>query len=223
MEIKQSLSNALKLADLDMNRIQYIVEEEFNGSMEAYLDHVRQLSTDFESALALIVLSYKPEQIAAFASLNLKKIDISIRHIKLFDELCSKNQIQIDNDFINTEIINGFFRPINNAHLSQLVYIERLLKNVLEGINGKLEEATIQPEAKIEVDISDKEQVSVKNDLLSNYSELLSMKDMKSIFKVERNTIYTYEKEGYFKRCSALNKTVMFNKEDVKRYFLSRN
>jgi len=223
MEINQSLSNALKIADLDMNRIQNYINVEFNGSMEAYLDHVRQMSTDFESALALMVLSYKPEQIATFASVNLTKIGISIQHIKLFDELCSKNQIMIDGDFINTEIINGFFRPINNVHLSQLVYIDRLLKKVLKDINGKPTETTIQPEATIDVNVSDKEPMLVGKDLLSNYGELLSMKDMKAIFKVERNAIYTYEKEGHFKRCSALNKTIMFNKEDIKRYFLSRN
>lgn len=222
MEINQSLENALKLADLDLNRIQYEIDEDFNGSMDAYFDYVRQLSTDFESALALLVLSSKPEQITTFASLNLIKIDISIRHIKLFDELCSKNQIMIDSDFTNTEIINGFFRPINDAHLSILVYIEKLLKDVLKNINVNQTTTVKLVESANEVDQSEKEPVSEEKELLSEYPQLLSMKDMKAIFDVKRNAIHNYEKEGHFKRCTAPNKNIKFKKEDIKRY-LSRN
>jgi predicted DNA-binding transcriptional regulator AlpA len=223
MEINQSLENALKLADLDMNRIQYEIDEEFKGSMDAYFNHVRQLSTDFETALALLVLSSKPDQISTFASLNLIKIDISIRHIRLFDELCSKNQIMIDSDSINTEIINGFFHPIDIAHLSVLVYIEKLLKDVLKNINGKPTATVNQPELANEVDHLEKELVPDKIEFLIDYPEILTMKHMEEIFHCKRNAIYTKEKEGHFKRCTSKNSNVGFRKEKIIQYLSTRN
>jgi predicted DNA-binding transcriptional regulator AlpA len=224
MEINQSLENALKLADLDLNRIQYEIDVDFNGSIDTYFDHVRQLSTDFESALALLVLNSNTAQINAFARLNLTKIDISIKHIKLFDELCSRSQIQIDSDPVNSDIIDGFFRPIHNAHLSQLVYIERLLKNVLKDLNDE-STATISEnmmEKTKDSEISKNESVAEEKELLSEYSEFLSMKDMSKIFKVNRNAIYKKEKAGHFNRCTLKNQNVMFEKEEIKRYLSAR-
>lgn len=222
MEINQSLENALKLADLDLNRIQYEIEVDFDGSKEAYYDHVRKLSTDFESALALLVLNSNTAQINAFANLNLRKVDISIRQIRLFDELCSRCQIEIDSDPINIEIIDGFFRPIHNAHLSQLLYIERLLKGVLKNINGEVPVIENMADGMPVPEVSEKITVPAEKDLLCEYGELLYMKDMQAIFKVERNAINNYEREGHFKRCSAPKKTVIFKKEEIKRYLSSR-
>lgn len=222
MEINQSLNNALKLADLDFNRIQYVVEEEFSGSLNSYFIYVNQLATEFESALSGLVLEYKPEQIITFARLNLTKIEIAINQIKVFEELCSRSQIQIDSDPVNSGLLDGYFRPIQNAHLSQLVYIEKLLKDVLENVGGKITSTEVSSETVSEIQVSEKEVLPMEIDLLSDYGEFLSMADMTAIFKVKRDAIYKKESAGHFKRCSLKNQTVLFNKEDIKRYLSSK-
>lgn len=223
MEISQSIENALKLADLDLNRIQYEIDVDFNGAIDAYFDHVRQLSTDFESALAMLVLNSNAAQINTFVSLNLTKIDISIKQIKLFDELCSRCQIEIDNNPVNSEIIDGFFRPIHNAHLSQLLYIERLLKDVLKNINGEPITTVNHVESTNEADHLEKESMPVEIEFLSGYPDTLTMKHMEEILHVKRNAIITKEREGHFKRCTPKNANVGFRKADIVKYLATRS
>lgn len=224
MEINQPLENALKLANLDLDRIQYIIEEDFSGSMDSYFIYVKQLSTDFESALSVLVLNSSNDKILTFATLNLRKIEIAIETINVVSKAFSNNRVEIDRDFTNIELIDDFFRPVFDAHLSQLVYIKKLLKDVLDGIGGSFSSVNIKSEEIIvpKIEPVEKNIVEEITDLLSGYGELLSIKDMEAIFKVKRNAIHNYEKEGLFKRCSPKNKTVMFNKNDIKRYLLAR-
>jgi len=224
MEINQSLNNALKLADLDFYRIQYVVDEDFSGSMDAYFGYVQQLSIDFESALSVLVLSSSNDKILTFVTLNLRKIEIAIDTINLIGKAFSNNRADIDRDFTTIELIDDFYRPAFNAHLSQLVYIKKLLKDVLDSIGGGFSSVNIESEEIIvpKIEPAEKEVIAETTDLLAGYGELLSIKDMEEIFKVKRNAIYTYENEGCFKRCSPKNKTVMFNKNDIKRYLLAR-
>lgn len=224
MEINQPLENALKLAELDLDRIQYIIEEDFSGSMDSYFIYVKQLSTDFESALSVLVLNSSNDKILTFATLNLRKIEIAIETINVVSKAFSNNRIEIDRDFTNIELIDDFFRPVFDAHLSQLVYIKKLLKDVLDGIGGGFSSVNIKSEDIIVPNIEPVEEniVAETKDLLSEYGEFLSIKDMEAIFKVKRNAIHNYEKEGYFKRCTPKNKTVMFNKEEIKNYLITR-
>jgi hypothetical protein len=221
MEINKALENALKLADLDLNKIQNVIENDFFGSNDAYFEHVNQLAIDFESAFALLILESSPEQITTFATINLRKVDKSINGIKSGFEVFSKFQTQIDNDDCKG-VMDGLIYPVWQCHLEKLVYIRKLLNDTLEGMSSKFISKRGETEKEEEVEVVKNDTETEIDALLSNYGELLSMKDMKAIFKVGRNAIYTYEKEGHFNRCSAPNRTILFRKEEIKRYLTTR-
>ncbi|MDP4276334.1 MAG: helix-turn-helix domain-containing protein [Bacteroidota bacterium] len=208
---QQALENALILADMDFNRILYTVNNDFEESIDSYLIYVRQLGSDFELALSSLVLYSSAAQISTFALINLKKIDLAIKAIKVFDDLCIKYQKDIDNSFSNREIIYKTFKPIQQAHLSQLVYIKELLNSTMDSINGK----TTQTEGSVE-EVAKVSKIETEN-LLSEFAETLSIKDIEKIFHCTRSTIYRWEMEGRFKRCSPKGKTVLYKKEDIKR------
>lgn len=219
---QQALENALILADMDFNRILYTLNNDFDGSIDAYNIYVSQLGFDFESALSSLVLNSSAAQISTFALINLKKIDLAIKAIKVFDDLCIKYQKDIDNSFSNREIIYKTFKPIQQAHLSQLVYIKGLLNTSIEGINGKTAQAELVTNCSVKSEeVAEMSKTDTEN-LLSEFSETLSIKDMEKIFHCTRSTLYRWETEGRFKRCSAKGKAVLYEKEDIKR-FLSAN
>ena len=222
MEINQRIENAIKLADLDMNHIQHLINVEFDGSIDAYLSYVRRLSIDFESALALLVLTSNTIQINSFISVNLTKIQQSIQLINIFEGFCSRSEKEISCDPVNNEIINGFFRPIHATHLSHLLYIEKQLKNVLNTMNCTPNLLDVQPELINEVDETENDLTTLKLDFLSSYPDILSMKDMCRIFNVKRNAIINKEKAGYFKRCTPKNQNVGYRKLDIAKYLSIR-
>lgn len=222
MKTNQHLDIALKLADFDFNRIGNEIDEKFNGSLDAYINYVRQISTDFETALSDLIFNSTQEQIITYANLNISKIDIGMKVITVFKTGISKNQSLIDNDADNYEISHGFYLPIMEAHFSQLTYLRSLLVNLTVDIKGHYTLPENDIIEKVQDGILENEKQSDEDDSLNSYSEYLSIKDMQEIFKVKRNAIYTKEKEGHFNRCSARNAKVLFKKADIISYLNNR-
>ena len=221
MEISQSIENALKLCEIDFNQIQQRIEVEYYGSIESYLENVRKLANDFEVALSAAVLIQNQEQINSFAKLNIRRIEVAIKQVETWENILRESEIEIESDPANREIIEGFMRPIYEAHLNQLIYIEKLLKGQFKGNDSDNQLQKFSSETVIEV----QQKVSLKNkvdELLNKYDEFLSMSDMEEILKVKRNAVYNYEKEGYFKRCTPKNKTILFKKEEIKNYLSNK-
>lgn len=214
---QQALENALILADMDFDRILNTVNNDFEESIDSYLIYIRQLGSDFEMALSSLVLNSTATQISTFAQLNLKKIDLAIRAIKVFNDLCIKYQKDIDNSFSNREIIYGTFKPIQQAHLSELKYIKGLLNTTIDSINGKAIQTEPSTNCKIEPDKDTKINETNTEDILSEFGETLSIKDLEKIFRCTRSTLYRWETEGRIKRCSARGKTVLYKKGDITR------
>ncbi|MCE5320665.1 MAG: helix-turn-helix domain-containing protein [Bacteroidales bacterium] len=218
--LQKSLQNALDLANIDFNKIFNIINND--GSIAPYIEHVKELGRDFERAFSLLILNSSPAQITTYTMLNLKKINLAIDQIKIFENLCLKYQNEVNLNFINKEILDDEMRPIQQAHLSELNYIKDLLNTTLENINGVSihinEESPINKTDEIGLK---KSQISI-DDSLSNYGDYITVKDMENIFHVKRNTIYRWEKEGYFNRCSPSNKSVRYEKKAIQRYLLSR-
>lgn len=218
-DTEKALQGAIELATIDFSTIFQNIN--IDGSIEPYLAHLRELKTEFEKALAILVLKSTPSQISTFAQLNLKKIDLAIEQIGIIENLFSKYQKQINQDFINIEIINEEIRPIQKAHLSELTYIKRLLQTALDNIGGTTVKANLQsPSNNQNQQVIEKTQ----NDetLLSGYGDLLSMKDMVKIFDVKRLSIIRWEKDGLFKRCSLRNKSVLYKKTEIQKFLQAK-
>ena len=222
MKTNQHLDIALKLADFDFNRIGDEIDEKFNGSLDAYINYVRQISTDFETALSDLIFNSTQEQIITYANLNISKIDIGIKVITVFKAGISKNQSLVDNDADNYEIFHDFYLPVMEAHFSQLSYLRSLLVNLTIDIKGQYTLSENNIIDKVQDGILENEIQPDEVDSLNSYNEYLSMDDMQNIFKVRRNAIYTKEKDGHFKRCSAKNAKVLFKKTDIISYLNNR-
>lgn len=222
MEINQSLENALILADIDFDTINNRFDNEFNGSFELYQNYAVKLCADFEIALKMLVLSSTPEKIAAFSQLNLKSINQSIKTIEFFEDAFSRNISGMQEDAAKNGVISRIQRPVQKCHYIQLTYIKKLFEEVEESL--KIDDGTksTQSNNTNNLDSQNKMNISDSNDLLKDYSELLSMKDMSEIFKVNRDAICKKEKAGHFKRCTLKNQKVMFEKEEIKRYLSAR-
>jgi hypothetical protein len=215
---EKALQGAIELATIDFSTIFQNIN--IDGSIEPYLAHLRALRTEFEKALAILVLNSTPSQISTFAQLNLKKIDLAIEQIGIIENLFSKYQKQINQDFINIEIINEEIRPIQKAHLSELTYIKRLLQTALDNIGGTSVKSNLQSPSNNQ---NQQEIEKTQNtETLSGYGEFLKMNDMEKIFDVKRLSIIRWEKEGLFKRCSLRNKSVLFKKIEIQRYLQTK-
>lgn len=222
MEINKALEKALELSDLNFNRIQYIIDEEYYGSSRSYIEYIMSLSSEFEAGFAMFIINTPTEKASTFIQLSLNRIRNAIKAINVLETIYSKTQEAIDQDVDCKEIVDGLLRPVSQAHLSQLTYIEKIMNNAFHGINGKYFSAEVTNGAKDNIDSIAENKITQIENLLSKYGDTLTIKDMQEIEHVKRDTIYRRMSEGWYKKCSADNKTVLFNKNEIKRYLLSK-
>lgn len=220
-KMQSSLQNALELANIDFNNIFDFIAN--YGSIEDYKTNAKKLGTEFERELSLLVLQSTPEQIKTFANLNLVKIDIAIKQININkDCFYLKNKSKINNDPIYKEMFEDIINPILEVHYAELTYIKRLLVITLDN-SLKTKYGDIEPEISInETNSQNGRIIKSKDNSLSEFGEFLEIKDMEKIFRIKRNTIYRWEREGRIKRCTNTNKKVLFKKEDI-QFFLESN
>ena len=217
---QKNLQNVLDLANIDFSEIFYTINND--GSIDTYLAHVKKLGIDFEKAFSLLVLNSSPIQIITFARLNLKKIDLATKQINTIENLCLKSQNEINNDAINKVIFDGEIRPIQQAHLNELNYIKDLLNTALDNFCRVSSQDDEQVNTIKDTNNAIEKRTSSKENSLSEFEEYLSINDMKKIFRVKRNTIYRWEKEGCFKRSTHTNKKVLFKKETIQKFLNTR-
>jgi predicted DNA-binding transcriptional regulator AlpA len=214
MDIEQSLLNVLDVSNLDFNFIGENIEKNF-GSIEAYNDYLNNLVNNFEKTIAINAIDKPKEQLEAFLRHNFLIVHNAINSINLIEDGFNKNRKLIESEQANIDLIDNLYLPVYNLHKEKLIYLKHIIKNMFPHVDTNSTYSDVKKEVEIVENNKSKE-------LLDDYPDLLKMSEVEGILKVKRNAIYNYEKEGYFKRCSLKNKTVLFNKEDIKKFIQNR-
>lgn len=212
------MNNVLNLANLDFDKIGLVIDNNCDGSIETYYKHLDSLISDFESAFSLAILTISSKQMMSSVKINIAKVSIALKTVEIFKNSCENNKHIIEKDLITGDLIDNLFIPILDAHYNKLRNIKRLFLNAFPLV-GQKEDIIIDIKNDSDQSVdAEKNNEEIANNILDEYSEFLTIKDMESILNVKRNAIYNYEKEGHFKRCSARNKTVLFKKSDIISY-----
>lgn len=214
MEIEKSLTNILEISNLDFNSIGVQIENNF-GSIDSYNNYLEQLIKDFEKAIAVYLINKSKEELEPFFRINILKIDTAIETISSFENICKRKRETIESDKHYLDLIDNLFMPVYSLHNDKLRYIKRLIEQIYNKDNESSYSSNFNEEFNADNNCE-------TNDFWADLPETLNMNQVKDLLKVKRNAIYAYEKEGHFKRCSPKNKTVIFKKEDIKRYLQSK-